>query len=206
MQTHRLISLLLFVGLAGCTGSRSEYENSILRQQVLQLTNQIETKQLEMRYFERQAAIAAGCDAWIPICPSSITAPGHRAQAAGYGGATDWLCWVVFVIKFSMLGIALASAIIVFLLARVWLIFPAKSKLMKARQVVESANVNVKQTHALVAAAKVELSEILNQITISRRMLSVLEEQLSAQKLAIEQQQTGDAYTEAGKLALDGFS
>lgn len=64
---------------------------------------------LKVQYLEKQAAIAAGCDYLIRLCPARVVAIGREAQAKGYSGASSPVFWVAFVAKLAGIGALLGG-------------------------------------------------------------------------------------------------
>lgn len=105
MAIHRLAVPALVLTLAACgnTGMLSA-ENEQLRAALEQEKNRIS-------YFEQQAAIAAGCAWLVPVCPRSITATGQKAIAAGYGGGSSPVFWLIVLAKAVLLAAMAGGAI-----------------------------------------------------------------------------------------------
>lgn len=108
MPTHRRIALaVLMCALAACSDPEQARQ---LRQAQDALRAQQGVEAARIALAERQAGIAAGCDWGISVCPPHVTAPGHAAQGAGYGGGASAWFWLAIIAKLAALGAALGAA------------------------------------------------------------------------------------------------
>ncbi|MCA8298806.1 hypothetical protein LGN19_33975 [Burkholderia sp. AU30198] len=117
MSADRLvIPLLVAVILSGCDDSeRLIAENKQLKAELH--VRQNELSQLEVRLqtdietHRTDAAVAAGCDFLVPICPSSITAAGRDALAQGYSPGSKGLFWIIALVKAALVGCLIGATI-----------------------------------------------------------------------------------------------
>lgn len=165
-----LMAVFALVGLTGCcvdcTNTKSEYDESIekvaeLRQIIKNRTaiiiqqteslNAIQTGQLAA---ENAVFLARACDYVVPICPTSVTAPG-RALIAKFGVKFDTpqlLTWQIY----KLSGFALILVLAGFAARLGWLfsIAPRTAE-------VEAAKQAVKASEDVLEAAKTKAEEIL---------------------------------------------
>ncbi|HDR9153426.1 TPA: hypothetical protein QDA88_005871 [Burkholderia vietnamiensis] len=117
MSAHRLVApLLIVLVLSGCDDSeRLIAENRQLRAELH--ARQSELSELEVRLQtgiearRTDAAVAAGCDFLVPICPSSITAAGRDALAQGYSPGSKGLFWIIVFVKTLLVGCAIGAVL-----------------------------------------------------------------------------------------------
>ncbi|MGG5543674.1 hypothetical protein P4G95_02680 [Burkholderia vietnamiensis] len=117
MSAHRLTApLLIVLALSGCDDSeRLIAENRQLRAELH--ARQSELSELEVRLQtdiearRTDAAVAAGCDFLVSICPSSITAAGRDALAQGYSPGSNGLFWIIAFVKTALVGCLIGVAL-----------------------------------------------------------------------------------------------
>lgn len=141
MAINRLITtLLLAVTLAGCEDPRL----TALRHENDQLKQSLEQNQNNFDYWHNQVAIAQACDAFIPICPESITEKGRSAQERGFSAGDSILFLVVLTLKLLILA-AVTGCIIGFSLGAFHYIQRTKTR---------PAEIEIAQSHALLKEAE----------------------------------------------------
>ncbi|WP_155626236.1 MULTISPECIES: hypothetical protein [Burkholderia cepacia complex] len=117
MSAHRLaVPLLIALTLSGCDDSeRLIAENKQLKADLH--ARQSELSELEVRLQtdiemrRTDAAVAAGCDFLVPMCPSSVTAAGRDALAQGYSPASKGLFWIIAFVKAALVGCLIGVAL-----------------------------------------------------------------------------------------------
>ncbi len=115
LKTGTLVAILV-LAFTGCAVESDEVADervANLQREVASLQEKLDNQSVKMgtevAYLERQASLAAGCDYFLPLCPSTITEVGLQAQAAGYGGGTSWPFWVALLGKLSGIGALLGA-------------------------------------------------------------------------------------------------
>lgn len=207
MQINRLIiTSLLSLALSGCNNNLIE-ENDTLRQQVLQLSAEIKNKKQILDYFEHQAAIAAACDEWVPLCPNSITEVGHKAQKEGYAGGSDWIFWTILSLKVTILGFLLSGIIGGMHVLRIYVIFPSKANLERATQLINHANIKIQQAREPISNAQEELNSLKDKIAHLNKVAIALQELIAIKQKTLDQLQIKITQEKAeeneGEKALD---
>ncbi|MBR7999862.1 hypothetical protein [Burkholderia vietnamiensis] len=119
MSAHRLAAPLLIVialALSGCDDSeRLITENKQLKAELH--ARQSELAELEVRLQtdietrRTDAAVAAGCDFLVSMCPSSVTAAGRDALAHGYSPGSKGLFWFIAFVKAALVGCLIGAAL-----------------------------------------------------------------------------------------------
>lgn len=105
MAIHRLAAPVLALTLAACSnGGMLSAENE-------QLRADLEREKNGTAYLEQQAAVAAGCAWLVPVCPRSIASTGQKAIAAGYGGGSSPVFWLIAIAKAGLLAAAAGGAL-----------------------------------------------------------------------------------------------
>lgn len=94
-------------------------------------------------YWDSQATRAAACDYLIPICPSSLTAAGREAIAAGYGGAGVGF-YALVAAKLAALVAVVAAALGALAAVFYRFVMPARSEVEAARAAVAGAGDQVR--------------------------------------------------------------
>ncbi len=67
--------------------------------------------QVDIEMHRKDAAVAAGCDFLIPICPSSVTAAGRDALAQGYSPGSKGLFWTIAFAKAALVGCLIGATL-----------------------------------------------------------------------------------------------
>lgn len=212
MQTPRLIfATAVTLLLAGCSDEAAE--NSRLRHEIAELRQHLATRtaerSAEIAYHNRQAAIAAGCDWVVPICPATIAEPGRRAQAAGYGGGDSSLFWGILLLKTLTAATGLGGLAITILLGSDWLLRPSRAQTDKARKLVDQARadalrITTAAERELLAKSQAihdageELAELLAEIEETQS-------ELDRQKALLERKQQNLTAVEEARRALDSI-
>ena len=174
METNRrLIFLALIItSLAGCAEQdkdvailareRDSYAGqlAVAKENIKQ---QMGAEQARIEYFERQASIARGCDLIIPVCPPSLTEPGHRAITNGFAG-TSWWVWLIFAVKLVVLCTASGFAVAAFLAAKIRLANPAKIELENAINLIETSKAKAEQTNCEISELETRSNELKCEI------------------------------------------
>lgn len=127
------------------------------------LKQQMGAEQARIEYFERQASIARGCDLIIPVCPPSLTEPGHRAITNGFAG-TSWWVWIVFAVKLIVLCAASGFAVAAFLAAKIRLATPARIELENAINLIETAKIKKEQADREISELEARSKELQCEI------------------------------------------
>ena len=187
------MALLLVAGCEDATRLRAE--NEVLRQK---LDQQAGKRQAELEFMEKQAGIAAGCDWLIALCPASVTAPGRKAQAEGFGGGNSFSFWLAFVGKCMAVGVFMASLAGVIAWLWVRLGRPEAEAVAKAEALVEQAGELTRAAQEQVVQAEgtavrlnraneeaqVALKHLLDQLAAGRTALEVQKKEAEAIKVA----------------------
>jgi len=129
--------LFLALILAGCNRSDSSfYEVQRLREA---LQKQEGTRRAELEAMATNAAIAEACDFLVPLCPASVTTPGHDAIRLGITGGASWIFWGAVLAKLAALGALLGAAFGVARLHWLKLGKPARREIEKANNLIDQA-------------------------------------------------------------------
>lgn len=167
---RHLVALAVAAVLAGCSDTEElELENKKLKAA-------IETRAEDLRYYERQAGVAAGCDWVIKMCPASVTATGRDAQARGYGGGSSPTFWVLVAAKLSALGCLIGSLLgaLSIILTR-WQA-PAEEKVREAQSLIEKAQQEATEARKEAYQAGKERDTALDQASKARQTLTEAQE------------------------------
>lgn len=211
MQAGRLIITFAVTLLIGCSDDAAE--NRRLRDEVAKLEQQLVTRAAEhsseIAYHERQAAIAAGCDWVVPLCPDTVTRPGRQAQDAGYSGGSNRLFWGIVLLKLILAATGPAALAITGLLGWEWLLRPSRAQTSEARKLVDQARVETQhlrnaaerdlvETNQAIHDAKHELTELLAEIKDLRY-------ELAQQEALLDRKQQNMVAVEEARRALDSI-
>ena len=187
MPAHRGLIVALVLALSACTDTDMlERENKALRQQ-------IEVRQAQIDYNEKQASVARGCDLWRAVCPDSMVARGRAALADGYSGSGGWF-WLSFILK--LVAIGAAPSAFVGVAAWLWFRFakPASGEAEAARMIVASAQAEAEKAQQIatqfrqdaqntamrLAAERKKLAEIQHQTKLARDELKITKQAMDA--------------------------
>ena len=92
-----------------------EAQNKALKQQLNDQTQQYQewAKRINSHYayWERQAAIAKGCDVLFPVCTTAMTEQGRDAVRRGFGGLDDEVLWLIAMAKLMLIAGIVAIAL-----------------------------------------------------------------------------------------------
>lgn len=167
---------------------------------------EISDPQERVRYLEKQAAIAAGCDYLIKLCPSKVVALGRQAQSMGYSGSSSALFWVAFAVKWLAIGGAAGTGVVI--AATFWIRRgrPEAAEVAKAKLLVACAETKTKQAKvrsrqgeaafnarkklmddmlAHLAAAKKEVDDLRQELNDGKRELVAMQKKLDDYRAAM---------------------
>ncbi|KVE39485.1 hypothetical protein WS68_22340 [Burkholderia sp. TSV86] len=118
-----MAALLVTIILSGCDDSeRLIAENKQLRTELYAQENKLsELKvrlQVDIESHRTDAAVAAGCDFLIPMCPSSVAGAGREALMQGYSPGSKSLFWIIVFLKITFVGCLTGSTLGTFKYAR----------------------------------------------------------------------------------------
>jgi hypothetical protein len=172
-----IITALILVGCGddGVRIAKLEAENSALRRE---LTDREAERRADLAYWEKQAALAAGCDYLLPLCAESVIAPGRVAQEQGFGGGTSWFFWLIAVGKllalFSLWGVMVGVA------GWAWARFaaPELAAVAQAQQLVADAEHLARQAVQRAAEASARTFQIECENQQLQEAIEHAEEQL----------------------------
>lgn len=167
MAIYRRLGLVVVLALvlAGCADTETlKLENKMLRKQ-------IEVRQSEIEYNEKQASIARGCDLWRSVCPDSMVVRGRIALADGYSGSGAWF-WLAFIFKLCAIG-AMPGAFVGFA-AWSWFRFgkPEASRVEAAQLIVASARAEAESAQRATMLAQQDAQNIARQLAVARQNLA----------------------------------
>lgn len=204
----RLSAVLAVLLLAGCS-LQDPAEMAQLRSQVKQLQTQLQQQSgqraAELAWLERQAAIAAGCDVLIPLCPDTITAAGRRAQADGMGGGGSALFWLIAGLKMALAGLFAGGMWVAIRLGHLKLLMPSIQAQSSAQELVSTAHEQAAWAEARRnrAIAEAESAEI--QLRATEEKALKLSEALETKRGELEKLQQSKEALRAAKAALSAF-
>lgn len=209
MQTCRLIIAVAL--LTGCSDEAAE--NGRLRQEVSELRQQLSIRaaerSAEITYHEHQAAIAAGCDWVVPLCPNTVAQPGRRAQAAGYGGGGSSLFWAIVLLKVLTAATGLGGLAITILLGSDWLLRPSRTQTHEARKLVEQARADALRITSAVERELLAKNQAVHdageELTELLAELEETQSKLDRQKALLERKQQNLTTVEEALRALDSI-
>lgn len=194
MSACRIAVILVAMILAGCGDdgvriAKLEAENSALRQE---LRDREAERRAAWAYWEKQAALAAGCDYLMPLCPESLIEQGRVAQERGIGGGTSVFFWLIALGKllalFSMSGVLIGAA------GWAWARFsaPELEAVARAQQLVADAKhvarkAEQRAADALVLADQLELEnqQLLEAVEHTKEQLEQAEVALAVKLKAL---------------------
>lgn len=212
MATARvLIAAAMAAMLAGCAPDTAQLEadKKALQTEVAKLRQQVAedagTRFAEMSYYEHQASIAAGCDWLLPLCPTSVTATGRQAQAAGYGGGTDWPFWLVVVLK--VLAVGGLSGALLGTLSRGWYrhTMPARAEAEAAYRAIEEAQGLTAEAERRAKAAEDEEEDARHRVDAALAELIQVQHATTQTKREVAQATAELEGVKAARAALDAF-
>lgn len=204
----RLNANLAVLLLAGCS-LQDPPELAQLRNQVTQLQAKLQQQSgqraAELAWLERQAAIAAGCDVLIPLCPDAITAPGRQATTEGIGGGASALFWLIAGLKMALAGLLMGGLWVAIRWGRLKLLMPSIQAQSSAQELVSTAHEQAAaaEMRRNRAIAETESAEI--QLRATEETALKLSETLEAKRAELEKLQHSTQALRAAKAALSAF-
>ena len=207
------LMLAMLALLVGCTDDKLKAEYDLLRQQLDECQAAMAQKQAAafgerqalLEYGERQAAIAAGCDWLVPICPASVTDAGHQAQSKGYGGGGSGWYWAIALGKLLALGAILGSAAAAAAWGWVRHAAPARDAVAAARRDIETAEARAAAAQRAALQAEIEERQARVRLAAVGHDLAEMQGRIQATQEALQQAQTELEGVQTAKAAIDLF-
>lgn len=145
--------ILCLAAAALLSGCMSESELKSLRSENAQLKNDLQQRisetQIIVTRANQQAAIAAACDDFFRVCPTSITAEGRKLIAEGFGGGNSFYYWLIMLFKFVIAAGVSASFLGGLTAGFNWVynlfVKPTAEKIDAARRLVDGVEAEVKE-------------------------------------------------------------
>lgn len=161
--------VLIALALTGCgDAAQLADENRRLRKELQEAATALDERwverQADLAYWRREATIAAACDYLIPLCPASMTAPGHEAIANGEYGGGGTLFWGLVAAKLAALGAGLGALWLALHIGFLLLIAPRREALREAQATIAAAEARATAAHARAREAERRLTQILDEI------------------------------------------
>ena len=201
---------LIALALTGCgDAAQLADENRQLRKELQEAATALDERwverQADLAYWRHEATIAAACDYLIPLCPESMTAPGHEAIANGaYGGGGAEFWWLV-TLKFVAIGAGLSALWLSLEIGFLYLIAPRREALDDARATIARAERQADVAHARVREAERRLERIQEEIEQAQQEAREAEQQTQeAQEIARQERESLETLQQA-REALAGL-
>jgi hypothetical protein len=157
------------LALTGCgDAAKLADENRRLREELKKASTALDERWMEshanLAHWRREATIAAACDYLIPICPESMTAPGHTAMQQGVYGGGGMLFWGLVSAKFAPMGAVLAALWLTLHIGFLRLIKPARKEIEEARAMIISAQIRDRLVREETREAQQQIEKIRQAI------------------------------------------
>jgi hypothetical protein len=222
-----LILFALVLLLAGCDADdkkikKLEAENTILKDEIVKHRDLIDKQKREdyrfyasnkatIESFEKDAAIYQACNYLFPVCPQSMTEKGKEAIKYGYGGGVETF-WYLLILKFAAFGAFLGLAIVFLNLGFLKLIEPSGLKVAKAKELIDTAQDQVKALKKEAekikeAISTLKFSQDVANINLNEIFETIAHQENELKKLdtKIKQKQERLKTLESAKSAFDGI-
>ena len=215
-----LIVLTLTGSLAGCSDAakmldlsfeneRLKTENSYLREEIKKAIDVINfdlaKHEADVKYWQRQATIAAACDYIIAVCPDSMTYPGRTAIAEESYSGGGILFWSLVTLKFSSFAFAFGALWLTLRYGALLWIEPERERIERARTTIREAEDKAKAANTRAREAELRLEQIWEDIERAEKERAEADEAAQKARRAVETEREALETIRLAKNALIGL-